>query len=172
MNNSFPYHQHGATLAISLLLLFITTIIGVSAVQVTSMQEKMSANVQDKVTSFEAAESALKAGEDWVDTLTSNPIPTTTCTSYPCVQTLKDNFSPSSQTSSWWGANSAAYTGSLPDINSAPRYYIEFLRFVSDSPAIGSTQVTGVYYFQVTARGVGNTTNAATILQTTFARRF
>ena len=165
-------NQQGATLAISLLLLFITTIIGVSAIQVTSMQEKMSGNIQDKITSFEAAESALKAGEIWLGNLITNPTPVTSCTTYPCIQILKDDFDPASQTDSWWAANSAAYATSLPDINSAPRYFIEFLRFVPDGPAIGNAQTTGVYYFQVTARGVGNTTNAQSILQSTYARRF
>ncbi|MFC3907875.1 PilX N-terminal domain-containing pilus assembly protein [Legionella dresdenensis] len=166
--------MQGATLATTLLLLFVITLIGVTAIQVTHMQEKMTANLQDKELSFRAAESALSAGEDWIVSLQQEPTLYEQCPEFPCVQNLFINFDYAGQSASWWQANSAAFNGALKNIAAPPRYIIEFLQFVPDSPVVGSSssKSTGVYYYQVTARGTGATDDAVTILQTTTARRF
>ena len=63
--NSFPMpdRQTGATLAISLVLLTIATLVGIVAMQGTTLQEKMAGNLRDSNLAFQAAESALAAGE-------------------------------------------------------------------------------------------------------------
>lgn len=167
-------HQKGATLAISLLLLLVITLLGVSAMQVTHMGEKMSANLQDKLLSFSAAESALKAGEAWVLSQPVQPKVHITCSSQPCVQEQKHNLDFAGQNESWWLANSAVYPASLTDVATPPRYFIEFMQFVPDSPIIGSSSVksTGVFYYQITARGTGASNDSISILQTTVARRY
>lgn len=167
-----PQRQKGATLAVALILLLVSTLIGVSSIQVTSMQEKMSSNTQDMVTAFEAAESALIAGEQWILSLSAHPVPIVKCQSFPCVQQQSTDAFPQDKNDAWWTSNSASYSGSLGNVSTAPRYYIEFLEFVPDSPAIGSAVIGGVYYYRVTARGTGNTSSATSILQTTFARRY
>jgi len=166
--------QNGATLPIALVLLFLVTLLGVSTIQTTQMQEKMSANLQDKEISFMAAESALAAGEAWVIGLTAMPTPTTTCGSFPCIIERIDNSNFASASDSWWTSNSAQYATSLSNVTTPPRYLIEFIQFVPDSPVIGqsSGQVPGVYYYQITAKGTGSTDEAETILQSTVARRF
>lgn len=166
--------QRGATLAVALILLLIITLIGVSAMQVTQLEEKMSANFQDKLLSFSAAESALKAGEKFILDQTSEPTTYATCPSLPCVHDRYVDLDYTTQSDTWWQANAAAYGVNLPDIASQPRYVIEFVQFVADSPIVGSSSVksTGVYYYQITAKGTGATNSANTILQTTVARRF
>lgn len=56
-------HQQGAALVVSLIMLLLMTLVGVTAMQVTMMQEKMVANSRDINTAFQAAETALKRGE-------------------------------------------------------------------------------------------------------------
>ena len=142
--------------------------------QSTHMQEKMTANLQDKERSFMAAESALRAGEAWLLGLQSKPSVTATCTNYPCVQDKYTDISFESQSEAWWQSRSAAYASSLEDVATAPRYIVEFAQFVPDSPVVGNNQqnVAGVHYYQVTARGTGADANAVTVLQTTVGRRF
>ncbi|MGQ3888171.1 pilus assembly PilX family protein [Legionella sp. CNM-1927-20] len=166
--------QHGATLAIALILLFVITILAVGSVQVGHMQERMSVNLQDKEISLRAAESALNAGEDWLITQTRQPvIYTNNCPAYPCVRQMYDSTSLYSQSASWWSSNSAAYVSQLSNVAAAPRYVIEYLQFVPDSPVVGSaTFGTGVHYYRITARGVGANSESVTYLQTTVARRF
>lgn len=166
--------MQGATLAVSLLLLFVITLLGVSTMQSTHMQEKMTANLQDKERSFMAAESALRAGETWLLSLQTQPPVTATCINYPCVQDKYVDVVFETQTEAWWQTRSAAYTSSLEDVATAPRFIVEYLQFIPDTPIVGSNQqnVAGVHYYQVTARGTGADNTAVTVLQTTVARRF
>lgn len=67
--------QRGAVLAVGLLMLLILTIIGVSAMKSTVLDEKIAANSQFKMMAFQAAESALKqfANINEVVTFLSSP---------------------------------------------------------------------------------------------------
>ncbi|KTC95814.1 pilus assembly PilX family protein [Legionella erythra] len=166
--------QDGATLAATLLLLLVITLLGITSVQVTHLQEKMSANLQDKELSFVAAESALKAGENWVLSQETEPTVYVTCQAYPCAQQVYENINLATQPSSWWNSRSSQYTLSMDNIATNPRFIIEFLQFVPDSPVVGSSAAksTGVFYYQVTARGTGATNDSISVLQTTVARRY
>ncbi|RAP38596.1 hypothetical protein B1207_01585 [Legionella quinlivanii] len=174
MKSDFRINQRGATLAVSLLLLLVITLLAISAVQVTQMQERMSANMQNKEMSFASAETALVAGENWLLRQSRQPTLYTLCPSFPCVQESYQNLDFVSQSDSWWKSNSAEYSSTLKQASSKPRFIIEFLQFVPDSPVVGtsSSRSKGVYYYQVTGRGYGFTDEAITVLQTTVGRRF
>ncbi|STX28218.1 type IV pilus assembly protein PilX [Legionella beliardensis] len=165
--------QYGATLAVALILLLIISILAIGSVQVSHMQEKMSANLQDKEMSFRAAESALNAGEGWLLAQTRQPAIAANCQTSPCVRQFYNNTNLSSQTASWWSSNSVAYGSQLRNVATAPRYIIEYLQFVPDSPELGNYKAGGgVHYYRITARGVGANNETVSILQTTVARRF
>jgi Tfp pilus assembly protein PilX len=55
--------QSGITLIISLVLLLLLTIIGVSSMKVSNLQEKMAGNDRDRNLAFQAAEAALRAAQ-------------------------------------------------------------------------------------------------------------
>jgi len=69
MNTSYLYcyartrQYGGATLLFVLIMLLVVSIIGVSSVKTTIIQEKMASNTNVRNITFEAAESALAAGE-------------------------------------------------------------------------------------------------------------
>lgn len=169
-----PTHSNGATLAVTLILLFVVTLLGVSAMQIVHLQEKMSANLQDKELSFHAAESALAAGEAWIMTLTHHPGEEISCQVYPCIQEVYKDLNYTAQSSAWWQANSAVYPVPLDNLASQPRYFIELLQFVPDSPALGDSSMksTGIYYYQITARGTGASDHSVSILQSAMSRRY
>jgi len=52
--------QHGAVLVVSLLILLVLTIIGVSSLDSSVMQEKMSSNSQTATSTFQKAETAIR----------------------------------------------------------------------------------------------------------------
>lgn len=56
--------QRGAALIVALILLMIMSMLGLSSIRTTSMQERMSANAFDRSLAFQAAEYALRLGED------------------------------------------------------------------------------------------------------------
>lgn len=53
----------GNVLFVSLILLLVLTVIGISSISTTGLNEKMAANYRDHNLAFQAAEAALKAGE-------------------------------------------------------------------------------------------------------------
>ena len=59
--------QKGMVLVIGLILLTVLTLLAVTSMQSSSLQELMSNNMQDKTTAFEAAESAIRAAEVFLD---------------------------------------------------------------------------------------------------------
>ena len=169
-----PRYTKGATLAVTLIILFVITLLGVSAIKITQMQEKMSSNLQDKELSFAAAETALTEGEQWVMGLPTQPNTEVSCASLPCARVVYQDVIMEAQDTSWWNANAAAYPNNLQNIKTPPRYIVEFLQFVPDTLEIGnaSNSNPGIHYYQVTARGTGASNDSISVLQTTVGRRF
>lgn len=56
---SFGDRQRGAALVMSMMILMILTILGISAMGTASLEEKMSGNTQEATRAFQAAESGL-----------------------------------------------------------------------------------------------------------------
>lgn len=62
--NGMAYaQQRGAALIVSLLLLVVITLIGISGMQTSSLQERMSGNMYDRAIAMQAAEAALSFAE-------------------------------------------------------------------------------------------------------------
>ena len=59
MNNPGPRHQSGAVLIVSMIILVVLTLLGVTAMNTSSMQEKIASNTQEQVHAFQAAETGL-----------------------------------------------------------------------------------------------------------------
>lgn len=69
MNTNFPkssISQSGATLVIALIILLVMSMIGISNMQSSTLQERMAGNAKQKTTARIAAESALKEAERWL----------------------------------------------------------------------------------------------------------
>ena len=61
--------QRGVALFIALVVLLIITLVGVTSLQTTRLEERMAANALDRDTAFQAAEAALAGGETNVEDL-------------------------------------------------------------------------------------------------------
>jgi type IV pilus assembly protein PilX len=57
-------NQKGATLIVALIMLLLLTIIGMASINDTNLQEKMAGNLREKNIAFQAAEAALRKGEE------------------------------------------------------------------------------------------------------------
>lgn len=161
-----PRNQQGAALVMSLIILLVMTLLGVSAMQVTVMEEKMAGSLRNRSIAFQAAESALRDAEA---TLTVAVLP-----SFNGTNGLYEATSPQRWETIDWGtaSNVATYSGSaLNDVASAPTYIIEELEAVlggGGSLEAGIPQQTD--YYRVTSRGVGGNTTAVVMLQSTYKR--
>ncbi len=173
-------NQRGVALFISLVLLLVLTIIGVSAVQTTSLEERMARNTHDSVLAFEAAEVALRTGEAFLrDNVNSTAL-------FPAggnngLWKASDYGQPEhfEQAGIWTGANSVQLpNNTINGVAEQPRYIIEWVASVqrTDNPYLQGSSYAALFdrieIFRITARGVGGTTNARVLLQSTFGLIF
>lgn len=161
----------GSALIVSLLILLVMTLIGITAVSTSGLEERMAGNVRDEQVAFQSAEIALRAAEVDIENLASTAGFNGTNGQYPKDSSL--DISPDS--SLWTGSNSKVYSGTLGDEKSAPRYVIEELGSQGKSdPVIGgygtSTGIGAVTSFRITARGTGISDNSVVILQSYYGK--
>lgn len=155
--------QRGAVLIVSLLMLLVMTLIGVTGVQVTSLEEKMAGNTRDRNLAFQSAEAALRAAESviaaQVEANTLGTFESSFSTNAPYFQagtTLSADLLKGDDDSLW--ASAAAYAGSLENVSEAPRYVIQ--RLTAADPK--------QHFFRITARAKGGSTNAIVVLQSLY----
>jgi type IV pilus assembly protein PilX len=161
--------ERGAILVTSLLLLLTLTIIGVSVVQVTRMQERMAGNMRDLNLAFQGAEAALRDGEAQVE----GTINLATCTVAPCATWERQTLPVLTATTvAWWAANAQEYgtdgTRELTDLAADPQFVVEHVRQVK--PSLNVDDTFGRDFFQVTARSAGASGGTNTMLQVTYAK--
>lgn len=65
--NSLPRAQTGVALVVTLLILLVMTILGVSSMQSTTLEERMAGNMRDQNLAFQSAEAALIEGEEFLE---------------------------------------------------------------------------------------------------------
>lgn len=171
-----PDNQQGAVLVISLIMLLLLTLIGVAGMQATTLEENMAGNMRDSNQAFQAAESALKAGETAAATIA----PTIICPSaanpigYYLPYDVDCNGVPETtpvwENATIWSDNtkSIPYTGSLSNVSASPHFIIEDLGAQCASATLPCPAADQRHNYRVTARATGATTNAAVMLQSIF----
>ena len=177
--------QRGAALIVSLIILLVMTLIGVTSMQTTIMQEKMAGNSRDLSMAFQAAEGAARTGETFLAGLTAVPDPTI-CPSAPCLlwnafggaTALFTATGAGSYTDNvlWASATAISAALPLPATMTQPIFFVEHIDVFRDSQNLGQQQDLNSSSFRnvyaVTTRGTGGTTTANAFVQTNFARRF
>lgn len=191
--------QTGAVLAMALIFLLLLTIIGISAISTSTLQEKMSGNMQDRNRAFQAAEATLRDAERHIDTtVNAATVFTTACTNGLCTpalataSTLNDDVWKSSSGVVDWSSGSTtsirfgAITGTtqLPSLSEQPRYIIEKLSASLNDGTGGGVDTAGLVtdhgssrqfitspgvFYRITARGRGRT-GAVVMLQSIYRK--
>lgn len=171
-------HQRGSVLIVSLMILLVLTLIGVTALGTSTLEEKMANNSQDQSLAFQAAEAALLEAQVTANTanlavfnntggfydLAGPPITADNNISNPAI---------------WTGTNSRT-AAAIPGIASQARYILEII--TKEPPAAGGVAAPGPYgsgaapgpfaNIRITVRATGGTDNAVVMLQGHFARQF
>jgi type IV pilus assembly protein PilX len=167
--------QNGAILVVSLLLLLVLTMLGLTAMQMTRMEERMSGNTRDRDIAFQGAEAGLREGEAQLETLTEEPIP---CIAAPCfvwerqanemIGELRD------KDQTWWATNSQEFgADGEGDMHTAeqPRFVVQEVRRIENDLNVGqSDDGSGRSVYRVVSTSVGATSDARVMLETTFTR--
>jgi type IV pilus assembly protein PilX len=157
-------------LFVALIMLLVMTLIGVAGMQNSSMEEKMVSNVRDSELSFQAAEAALREAETSLQAAVLKEFDGSNTGLYqPATRDAPPLWEVAS---TWTSGGSLSYTGSLAYTSAQPRYIIEELPAVPDPEGsiAADEPLPETRVYRVTARGVGGTDKAITILQAAFKR--
>ena len=167
-----------------LVFLAVLTMAGVAGMESATLEERMSGNMVDHEVAFNAAESALQAGEAWLVQQNILPITSTDGTTDVWAEASMDPdandglywWDHADINAAWW--TNAQNTDPITDVAQVaaqPRYVIEQYRTVDtgQSIAIGGGEVTVPRIFhRITARGVGINPTTTAVVQSTFVQTY
>ncbi len=172
--NKFHKKQNGVALTICLILLTVSTWIGLASINSTILQEKMAGNIRSKHLSFEAAEAALRDAENYVRTVIGpSSIFDGTNGLFPHSILGDTNFP------IWEGTNIAASAwrnANTIDINgttTTPQFIIEELDQTTMPGCLSepsSPFTCTLNYYRITVKGVGLNNNT-TLIQATYSKK-
>jgi type IV pilus assembly protein PilX len=161
-------NQQGAVLLIGLIMVIVLSVLIAGSVKTTLLQQKMTVNLRDKDLSFQAAESALRAGELYLQDTDEGTLSTAFDDSNGLYQFNKSRDL-SSDTS--WSSLSTVDIASLHQVRGKAGYMVEELppiKAPGESLAIPMDEKS--HYYRVTSKSKGGTDNAETILQSTYKK--
>lgn len=180
--------QKGVVLATSLIMLLIMTLLAVTAMSTTTIQEKMAGSTLDRERAFQAAEAALRDAEQFIENPPAAFDPLTNfvvdnCTNGLCTKREDNagfNIDLGSDDDGWinerwldstlnvWNVASKhrKYTTTINGVSTAPKYIIEFLSIV-DCPT-STTGANDCEIYRITALATGGSSNTQVILQSTY----
>ena len=171
MQPTFPHRQGGAALLIVLIILVLVTLMGLTTMKASVLQEKMSGGNADKTLAFQATELALRDAEQYIEAeLTSTSSFVEGCQSGLCLPVTDGSFVLDDFDWDGKALKYGAETGraALGGVAHQPRYFIELMPDMA--PPLGDTvraAATGTPY-RITAIGYGRQAGTRVILQSTF----
>jgi type IV pilus assembly protein PilX len=165
-------NQNGAVLIVSLLILILLTLLGLTAIQAGTVQERIVGNTRNLDLAFQAAEAALREAEDRLDN------PSVPLTNGSVTGWYHWSLAPAPAwraPATWDSAGNIDYTlGSDAGWNvaRAPEFAIEELPPMPDTGGSldGSAPVSEDVMYRIHARGFGGNENTFVILQATYRR--
>lgn len=175
--------QRGAVLIFCLVFLLVLTMMGVTSMESAVLEERMAGNMQDFNAAFQAAESSLQTGENWL--LGEITWPATSSDGSTTVwsrDSMDPNTSDSLQwwqdsardTSTWWGSNGIEVSA-VEGVATPPHYIVEEVSTVTSGQSIGigsGLQNRIRVFHRITARGSGVGDAAVVQLQSTFVKAY
>lgn len=171
--------QSGSVLIVSLLFLLVMTLIGVTAMQGVSLEEKMAGNARGGTLAFQAAEAALRDGETWVMAidLYDPPAPVSTCSTGTLCELWEVNKPesyPEAEAMSWWQDKGREYgttgTQEFTALAADPRFLVEYLGYDPGGSVVDANDRAhriGPHFYRVTAAGFGPQGTTQRVLQST-----
>ncbi len=172
MNNVSLRRQHGAALLVCLIILVLVTLMGLTSMRTSVLQEKMSGANSDKTLAFQAAEMALRDAEKVVRlSLSSSTGFAVNCAAAKCV--AKPGEKSAAETVDWDSNQAGTYgdaskASAIPGVARQPSYIIELM--TSMKPPLGNSadqRKKGTPY-RITAIGYGKLERTKVQIQSTY----
>lgn len=172
------HKQRGAALLTGLIFLVVLTLLTLSAIKATSLEERMAGNARDQEVAFQAAEAAIRdAMVNVIPTLKTTDFVSASCVNGLCLNnTTTPIWTTITNNNDWNSAKTRAFSGvplkmdSSTPLPNQPRFIVELLPEGSISgfsmaKGKGITSGSTVTPYRVTARGWGFTTQAQATVQ-------
>ena len=172
--------ERGTALVFALVMLLLLTILGITAITTSSLQEKMAGNMRDQYMAQQAGESILRDGQAWVFNQQTRPTPTCPPAATATGRIWDSSCLPTSASSptaswwltaddTWWTANGYTSTVATNYVLQEPRYVVERIQQVPLDPSSGKKIYR--YYYRTTGWSVGASDYSRGILQDIFSKR-
>jgi len=179
MNNQLIEYknQTGSALIVSLSILLVLTILGVSAMRTTSLEEKMAGNSRDAQVAFEAAEAALREGEKFIDDSLNDGayVDSTILGAGLYKASVVLSADAWTEEAKWGVAIQVPYS---TDVARLPRFMVQIVE--SKKGTGGAADLGDAYsydedsdkeiFYQITARGTGISPNSRAMLQSYYTK--
>lgn len=163
---------------IALIILVVLTLLGLAAMSGNLLQQKMTYGAAQTNLAFQAAESALAAGEFWLESQVDRPVAANCDVDCPAGTPVRREADPGNsplvREQSWWLEQGIAPSQALVDVQDQPRYVIEELgRGPGASIVLGVPRDATLWYYRVTARGTGSKADGTpALVQSVYTKGF
>lgn len=171
-------NEHGTALIFALVMLLLLTILGITAVTTSSLQEKMAGNMRDQYMAQQAGDSILYDGEAFVANQQTKPTPACPPVAPELIwdsACLPTNVGAASSnwwltaTDTWWSSNGNTSAVTTNYVLQEPRYVVERIQKVALDPSAGKKVYR--YYFRTTGWSVGASDYSRGLFQDIFSKR-
>ena len=198
MNNKTPVQQQGAALLVGIIMLLVMTIIGISGMSETIMEEKSIFNFRDRNIAENSADASLRSAEAWLKKQKIKPDPklvsdcVTPKTPPLCGEKEYIIWGNGALGNAWatytweeWSKYAVEYRGSrkessnIGDIYDQPRSVIEFRSFNELTTDTGitrnlnadkSSQGVGWHFYNIYGASIGYRKGTIAVVQSTFKK--
>ena len=168
--------QSGAALIISMLLLIIMMLLGTSAIRTTTLEERMAGNLRDHGLAFQAAETALRDAEDFIESQPDLSLFTGNGGLYGLTHNEPTVWFDVNQ---WSSSAAKTFSGALPKLSAQPKFMAKVVvERQGDSEELNFLGYgrrplgAGSAVFRITARGTGGSDNSQVVLRSHYGRNF
>ena len=175
--------ERGTALIFALVMLLLLTLLGITAVTTSSLQEKMAGNMRDQHMAQQAGDSILRDGQSWVFNQTDKPTPScqpgagpsggiwdSSCLPADAGATGANWWLPPAATDSWWSGNGIASSETHPT-SQEPRFVVERIQQAPITAEIGKSKKVYRFYYRTTGWSVGATDSSRGLIQDVFSKR-
>jgi type IV pilus assembly protein PilX len=163
--------QSGVVLAVSLIILVLITMLVLTSSKVINLEEKMAGNAKHHNLAFQAAEDALRGGEDRIEAATS-------LDEFNGNNGLlgENNLIPDYLATDFWAGsanNSIEFNTNNSEVDQQPRYFIKFIEENTDDNGNIGDSGPPTAYFMVISRGTGGkNSDSQALLRSYYGKRF
>lgn len=172
--------QQGTALIFALVMLLLLTILGITAVTTSSLQEKMAGNMRDQYMAQQAGDSILFDGQALIFNQKTKPLPS--CPPDPVALIWDSSCLPTSTgaasadwwttaTDAWWTANGNVSGVANTHTAQEPRFVVENIQRVPINHEIGHKKKDEWIYFRTTGWSVGVSDYARGLFQGIYFKR-